>query len=63
MHRPTYPKLDTKRELHPLPIIDELSNAKVFSKFYLRKGYRHCVLGEESSYLKTFRTPQDDTDG
>ena len=33
------------REMHPLPIIDdvlpELANAKVFSKFDLRNGYWH----------------------
>ena len=53
--------LALKRELHPLPIMDdilpELSNAKVFSKFDLRNGYWHCVLDEESSYLTTFQTP------
>ena len=42
--------LALKRELHPLPIMDdilpELSNAKVFSKFDMRNGYWHCVLDE-----------------
>ena len=50
-----------KRELHPLPIIDdilpELSKAKVFSSFDLKNGYWHCTLDEESSLLTTFQTP------
>lgn len=50
-----------KRELHPLPIMDdvlpELSNAKVFSRFDLRNGYWQCILDEESSKLTTFQTP------
>ena len=49
------------REMHPLPIIDdvlpELANAKVFSEFDLRNGYWHCKLDEESSLLTTFQTP------
>ena len=49
------------REMHPLPIIDdvlpELANAKVFSKFDLRNGYWHCKLDEKSSLLTTFQTP------
>ena len=50
-----------KREMHPLPIIEdilpELSEAKIFSKFDLRNGYWHCNLDEESSNLTTFQTP------
>ena len=50
-----------KREMHPLPIIEdilpELSKAKIFSKFDLRNGYWHCSLDEESSNLTTFQTP------
>ena len=61
MHRPTDPEFGTQeRELHPLPIMDDIlpepSNAKVFSKFDLRNGYWHRVL-DESSYLTTFQTP------
>ena len=52
---------DLKREMHPLPVIDDvlpsLSKARVFSKFDLRNGYWHCVLDEPSSYLTTFQTP------
>ena len=61
MHRPQILNLALKRELHPLPIMDdilpELSNAKVFSKFDLTNGYWRCILDEESSYLTTFQTP------
>ena len=50
-----------KREMHPLPIIEdilpELSKAKIFSKFDLCNGYWHCSLDEESSNLTTFQTP------
>ena len=50
-----------KRELHPLPVMDdvlpELSRAKVFSRFDLRNGYWQCILDEESSKLTTFQTP------
>ena len=52
---------DLKREMHPLPVIDDvlpsLSKARVFSKFDLKNGYWHCVLDEPSSYLTTFQTP------
>ena len=50
-----------KRELYPLPVIDDvlpdLTNAKVFSSFDLKNGYWHCVLDNESSALTTFQTP------
>lgn len=50
-----------KRELYPLPLLDDilprLSKARVFSRFDLKHGYWHCVLDEESSYLTTFQTP------
>ena len=50
-----------KRELHPLPVIDdillELSKARIFSKFDLRNGYWQCELDSESSMLTTFQTP------
>ena len=50
-----------KRELHPLPVIDdilpELSKARIFSKFDLRNGYWQCELDSESSLLTTFQTP------
>lgn len=50
-----------KRELHPLPILEEvlpeLSKAKVFSCLDLKDGYWHCKLDEESSMLTTFQTP------
>ena len=50
-----------KRELHPLPVMDdvlpELSRAKVFSRFDLRNGYWQCILDEESSKLTTFQIP------
>ena len=53
--------LALKREMHPLPIIEdvlpELSSARVFSKFDLRSGYWHCILDEASSRLTTFQTP------
>ena len=49
------------REMHPLPVIDdvlpELAKAKVFSKLDLSNGYWHCTLDEESSFLTTFQTP------
>lgn len=42
-----------KRELHPLPIIDDvlhaIDKARVFPKFDLRHGYWYCVLNHESS--------------
>lgn len=50
-----------KRELHPLPVIDdilpELSKARIYSKFDLRNGYWQCELDDESSRLTTFQTP------
>ena len=50
-----------KREVHRLPIIEdilpELSKAKVFSKFDLKSGYLHCELDEQSSLLTTMNTP------
>ena len=50
-----------KRELYPLPLLDDilpkLSKARVFSCFDLKHGYWHCKLDEESSYLTTFQTP------
>ena len=50
-----------KRELHPLPVIDdilpELSKARIFSKFDFRNGYWQCELDSESSMLTTFQTP------
>ena len=49
------------REMHPLPVIDDIlpdiSGASVFSKFDLRNGYWHCQLDEHSSMLTTFQTP------
>ena len=37
-----------KREMHPLPILDdilpELGKARVFTKVDLRNGYWHCIL-------------------
>ena len=52
---------DLKREIHRLPVIEdilpELSKAKVFSKFDLKSGYLHCELDEESSLLTTTNTP------
>ena len=42
-----------KREVHPLPAMDdilpELSIVKMFSKFDPRNGYWHCTLDEELS--------------
>lgn len=53
--------LALKRELHPLPVIEDvlpkMSQAKVFSKFDLSSGYWQCVLDNESSVLTTFQTP------
>ena len=50
-----------KREVYPLPVIDdvlpELGNAKVFTKVDLQSGYWHCTLDEESSNMTTFVTP------
>lgn len=50
-----------KREIYPLPVIDDvlpdLANAKVFTKVDLQSGYWHCILDEESSNLTTFVTP------
>lgn len=50
-----------KREVYPMPILDEilpeLSQARVFSTVDLRSGFWHCVLDDESSLLTTFNTP------
>ena len=50
-----------KRELHPLPVMDdvlpELNKAKVFSRLDLCSGYWQCILDEESSKLTTFQIP------
>ena len=50
-----------KREVYPLPVIDdvlpELGNAKVFTKVDLQSGYWHCTLDEDSSNMTTFVTP------
>ena len=50
-----------KRELHRLPVIEdimpELSKAKVLSKLDLKSGYLHCELDERSSHLTTMNTP------
>ena len=50
-----------KREMHQLPILDnlmpELARAKIFSTVDLTAGYWHCILDHESSLLTTFATP------
>ncbi|PVD25369.1 hypothetical protein C0Q70_15869 [Pomacea canaliculata] len=50
-----------KRELYPLPIMEDilpnLANAKLFSKLDLTDAYWHVHLDEESSLLTTFQTP------
>ncbi|XP_064475556.1 uncharacterized protein K02A2.6-like [Ornithodoros turicata] len=50
-----------QREVHHLPVLDDLladlAEAKVFSRFDLINGYWHCELDEESSLLTTFQTP------
>ena len=49
-----------KREHHPMPTIEELtddmSNAAHFSRLDLRSGYLQIVLNEESRGTKTFTT-------
>ncbi|XP_025116192.1 uncharacterized protein K02A2.6-like [Pomacea canaliculata] len=50
-----------KRERYPLPIMEDilqnLANAKLFSKLDLTDAYWHVHLDEESSLLTTFQTP------
>ena len=50
-----------KREVYPLPVIDEvlpeLDNAKVFTKVDLQSCYWHYTLDEDSSNMTTFVTP------
>ena len=50
-----------KREMHQLPILDdlmpELARGKIFSTVDLTAGYWHCILDHESSLLTTFVTP------
>ncbi len=50
-----------KRNLYPLPVIDELlpelTNAKVFSVVDAKNGFWHVELDDESGYLTTFGTP------
>ena len=49
-----------KREHHPMPTIEELtddmSNAAHFSRLDLRSGYHQIVLNEESRGITTFTT-------
>jgi hypothetical protein len=51
-----------RRERHSIPTIDELinelSDAKVFSKLDLNQGYNQLELDEESRYITTFATHQ-----
>ena len=50
-----------KREVYPLPVIDdvlpELGNAKVFTKIDLQSGYWHCTHDEDSSNMTICVTP------
>ena len=52
---------DLKRELHPLPIIEDvllqLAEDRLFTKVNLRNGFWHCELDGKSSYLYCFQTP------
>ena len=38
-------------------ILPDLTDAKIFSRFDARSGYRSIVLTEKSSFLTTFQTP------
>lgn len=50
-----------KRNLYPLPVLDDLlpqlAQAKVFSVVDAKNGFWHVQLDNESSYLTTFGTP------
>ena len=50
-----------KRNHYPLLVIEDilpdLAQAKVFSLFDVKNGYRHVELDEESSFFTTFQTP------
>ena len=58
---PRYLNLALKRSHYPLPVIEEilqeLSEAKVFSKVDLKQGFLQVELDEESSKLTVFQTP------
>ena len=50
-----------KKELHPVPTIDELlpdlAKAKIFTKCDVKHGFWHVRLDEETARLTTFATP------
>ena len=50
-----------KRSHYPIPKIDEvlpeITRASVFGTFYVRNGFWHVELDDESSFLITFNTP------
>jgi hypothetical protein len=57
-----YRKLNslTKKDQHPLPLIDEtlarIANAKIFTKLDIRQAFHHIRIDAASEELTTFRT-------
>ena len=48
----------TIKNRYPLPILDQLKNAKYFTKLDLRSGYHQVRITEEDIWKTAFKTKQ-----